>query len=132
MTAAPPPNEAGGTKRAMLAHVALRYAGFVVLLGGLSAAIAIYLLADSDADANTPTDITRQKMYEHNIALIGGKGAIYAVRLNEWLASLWHGTTLAYTIGLVSAVLAAACFGLAWLMAMPQPGDGITRDADPR
>ncbi|HJU20897.1 MAG TPA: hypothetical protein VJ891_00180 [Casimicrobiaceae bacterium] len=116
----------------MPVHVMLRYAGFVVLLGGLLAAVAIYLLAGSDADANAAAAITRQKMYEHNIALIGGKGAIYAVRLNEWLSSLWHGTTLAYTIAVLSVVLAAACFGLAWLMALPPQGGAIRGDADKR
>jgi hypothetical protein len=113
-------------------HVVLRYAGFVVLLGGLLAAAAIYLLAGSDANADAEAGITRQKMYEHNIALIGGKGAIYAVRLNEWLSSLWHGTTLAFTIAVLSVVLAAACFGLAWLTALPPQGETITGDADKR
>ena len=132
MTSVESPNDARETKRETPVHVVLRCAAFVILLGGLLAAVAIYLLAGSDAEANAAADITRQKMYEHNIALIGGKGAIYAVRLNEWLSSLWHGTTLAYTIAVLSLVLAAACLGLAWLMAMPPQGDGITGDADKR
>lgn len=100
-------------------HVVVRYVGFVVLLGGLLAAVAIFVLAREDADAEAAAAITRQKMYEHNIALIGGKGAIYAVRSNEWLASLWHGTSLAYTIAVLAVAIAVACFGIARLMATP-------------
>lgn len=66
-------------------------------------------------------------MYQHNIELMGGRGAVYAARFNDWLADLWHGRQLAYTIAVMSAVIAALCFLLGLLISEPlvnEPDNG--------
>jgi hypothetical protein len=62
-------------------------------------------------------------MYEHNLELMGGKAAVYAVRFNQWLAGLWHGRPLAYTVAVLAVAIALVCFWMPRLMSGPLPSE---------
>jgi hypothetical protein len=93
--------------------------GVGILIFGLVAAVLIYVFAGEDTDSAAA--LARGKMYEHNIQLMGGKFALYSVRFVEWFGSLWHGRTLAWTIGVLAIVIAGACFLIDHLLSMPLP-----------
>ncbi len=92
----------------------LRFSGLVVLVVGLAGAALIYFLAADDAGTE-PAEITAGRMYEHNVELMGGKFALYSIRLDEWLASLWQGKSLAGTVAILALAIAVACFWIAHL-----------------
>lgn len=96
--------------------------GTGVLLAGLLAAELVYFLSpDDEAGADAAAAIARGRMYQHNVELVGGKGALLAQRFGEWFATLWHGRPLAYTIAVIGLGIAAACFVAARLLAPPDP-----------
>ena len=47
-----------------------------------------------------------------------------SVEFDQWLASLWHGKALAYTLAVLAAGIAAVCFLVAHLTSPPPPGEG--------
>lgn len=51
-------------------------------------------------------------MYLHDLELYGGKANLLADELMRWFAGLWHGESLAYTIGCITIFLS---FGLAFV-----------------
>ena len=105
------------------AHAIVNFVGVIVLLSGLACAALIFVLAPEDGSSNAAQEITRGRMYQRDIALVGGKGALYATRFGEWFADLWHGRELSYTIAVLAAAVALACFWLARLMSVPAPGE---------
>ena len=86
----------------------LRYAAAAVLLLGLFAAELVYMFAADDSDA--AAEIARGRMYQHNLQLMGGKAAILFDSFDQWFDGLWHGRGLAYTVGVLSIVVAAALY----------------------
>jgi hypothetical protein len=110
-------------------HVILYRWGAVIFVLGLATSLVLYILAADDT--RDPTrQITRAKMYQHNIELMGGKGALYAARFNDWFADLWHGHQLAWTIAVISVVVAAICFLLGLLISEPLPVEPDEQGAD--
>jgi len=100
--------------------VRLYLASVAILLIGLGAAISIYFTAE-DGAVNVlgyeyengqayQIDPETSKRYLHDVELYGGKAAVLAVEFNRWFEGLWHGKTLAISVGtitiLVSAILA--------------------------
>lgn len=107
-------------------HVRIFYAGVAVLLVGLASAALIYLFAGEDAGADAAGAIANGRAYEYNIERIGGMAAVYAARFNRWLAGLWHGRSLAYTVAALGVAIAAVCFLVARMVfvRLPvEPGD---------
>ncbi len=96
----------------------LRFLGAAALAVGLVAAALIFAFAD-DAAPDAAAQIAGSRVYEYDIERIGGKSAVYAVRFNQWLASLWHGTTLAWTVAVIAIAVAALCL-LAARLATPR------------
>lgn len=101
------------------APAAVFFWGVGVLISGLVAAVLIYVFTGEETDAAAA--LARGKMYEHNIQLMGGKFALYSVRFVEWFGSLWHGRSLAWTIGVLAIVIAGACFLIDRLLSVPLP-----------
>ena len=108
--------------------------GKYVLLIGLCAALAIYLLAGGDPrDAassrldggNVQQDLSEiSKSYLRNMELYGGKANVMAYEMRLWIGGLFQGRTLAYTVGLASLVVALGFFLLARLIPPgADPGD---------
>jgi hypothetical protein len=93
----------------------IRYAGMAVLAGGLIGAALIYSFAADDGGTDPAAEIASGKIYEYNIERIGGKAAVYAARFNRWLAGLWHGKPLAFTVAALAVTIALLCFWVAHL-----------------
>jgi hypothetical protein len=107
-------------------HVRISYCGVAILLAGLVAAALIYLLAADDSGSDPAAAIESGRVYEYNIERIGGMAAVYAARLNRWLAGLWHGRPLAYTVAVLAVAIALLCFGVARMVfvRLPSESDG--------
>ena len=84
----------------------ISYYGVAILLAGLVAAALIYILAADDRGSDPAAGIESGRVYEYNIERIGGKAAVYAARFNRWLAGLWHGRPLAYTVAVLAVAIA--------------------------
>jgi hypothetical protein len=117
----PRQNASGGDRRPL--HVVVYAWGVGVLLVGLASAGLVYVFAGDDRDSDAAREIASGRMYEHNLEMIGGKLNVYLVQFNDWFASLWHGTSLAYTIAVLSVAIALACFWIAHLMATAPPNE---------
>jgi hypothetical protein len=89
-------------------RVRFLYLGAAALATGFVAAALIYAFADA-AGPDAAAQIAGSRVYEYDVERIGGKSAVYAVRFNQWLASLWHGTTLACTVAVIAIAAAAIC-----------------------
>jgi len=118
----PHPQYAPAEQRRPL-HAVIYYWGVAILLVGLVGAALIYVFAVDDRGTDPADEIASGKMYEHNIELMGGKFAVYAARFNHWLAGLWHGKPLAYTVAVLAVAIALVCFWVARLMSVPLPGE---------
>lgn len=104
----------------MPGHRKIQLAGTFVLVMGLLAALVIYLVALAGSGAQNMPDFSQDRRFNLELERIGGKSAIYLAALDRWLSGLWHGTTLAYTVGTLSVAVALACFWLANLMSYPE------------
>ena len=91
------------------------YAAAAVLIVGLVWAALIYIFAN-DSDVDEAAELANARMYQHQLEVIGGKFAVYLDEFNRWFASLWHGKTLAYTIGVLAIVIAVVCIRVGDLM----------------
>jgi hypothetical protein len=106
-------------KRSSL-RVRLYLAGVLIFVAGLTAAALVYWKAGDDINnalsyeyigGNVyPVEPQDSKRYIHDIELYGGKAAVVVDEIDRWLASLWHGRRLAYTLVIVSIGAALACF----------------------
>lgn len=101
-------------------HVVVHWWGMAILFAGLLAAVLLYALAPEDGAGNMAA-IAGAKMYQHNLALIGGNAAVAADRFNRWFDSLWHGRPLACTIAVLAIAIAAVFFWVAHVMSIPLP-----------
>jgi len=90
----------------------LRLVAKAVLVVGLVSAVAIYLAARPPAP-NPLGDPEDSKQYLREIQMYGGTANLLATELREWLASLWHGRRLAYTVGVLSIVIGSGCLFVA-------------------
>jgi hypothetical protein len=108
-------------------HTVIYRWGAAILLVGLVSALLIYVLAADDGDTDPARDVVNAKMYQHNLQVMGGKFAVLSVRFTQWLESLWHGRTLAYTVG-VLALAIALIFWVGWLVSTPLPGEADRDD----
>jgi hypothetical protein len=97
----------------------INYWGVAILLIGLAGAALVYVFAADDEDAQLAADIARDRMYQHNLELMGGKAAVYMAEFDQWFSGLWHGRPLAYTIAVLAVAIALACFWVTWLMSPP-------------
>lgn len=108
-------------------HSRVRLAGIAILVAGWLAALFVYLAMGDEPGANAgyqiidghsyaiPLDSSTAEMQQ--LARIGGKASVLTYQFDRWLASLWHGRRLAYTLALLSAGMALLCFYIADLMA---------------
>lgn len=102
-------------------HVRIHYWGVAMLLVGLTSAALIYIFAAGDGGSDAAGEIASGRSYEYNIERIGGMAAVYAARLNRWLAGLWHGRPLAYTVAVLAVAIALVCFWVAHMVLVRSP-----------
>ena len=90
----------------------LRIVATCVLVAGLVAAVAIFLAAQAPRP-NPLGDPEDSKQYLREIQMYGGTANLLATEVREWIASLWHGKRLAYTVGTLSLLVSGGCFFVA-------------------
>jgi len=105
-------------------RVRFQHLAVTALVVGLVAAALIYAFVD-DTGPDAAAEIASGRVYEYNIERIGGKSAVYAARFNQWLGSLWHGRTLAYTVAAIAIAVAAMCLLAAHLVAPNSAGPRV-------
>lgn len=106
-------------------QIRLYLMGFSILIAGLLCAAWVFDAATDDiGDSDVvnyqivaghfyPLTTADSKRYQYDMERIGGKYAVVAEEVNQWLSSLWHGKRLAYTIGVLAIVASLACFLIA-------------------
>ncbi len=102
-------------------HMRIRYAGMTILFVGLVSAALLYAFAPEDRSAEAAAAIASGRVYEYNIERVGGMAAVYAARFNRWLAGLWHGRPLAYTVAVLAIAIALLCFMVARMIFVRLP-----------
>jgi hypothetical protein len=95
----------------------LRTISAAILIAGLAAAIVIYAHAGPAPDYPLGSDLEDSKVYLRQLELYGGKANVLGVELRQWFDGLWHGRSLAFTVAVLAALVAAG-FRLA---AIPLP-----------
>ena len=120
MSPDPPPTPAEIARSARL-HARVRLVGQVLLAGGLIASALIYVFAGTETDAASA--LANARLSEFNTARLGGMTTVYIARFDRWLATLWHGRSLAYTVATLSVVGALMCYWAADWIADPLPDE---------
>jgi hypothetical protein len=83
-----------------------------ILVMGWAVGVAIYLSAG--ADEQLPFELTYDsKRSVYRLEQLGGKSALFYQEIDDFLASLWHGSRLGLTIGVLASLLALAWFAFA-------------------
>ena len=85
----------------------LRWLSYVLCTLGIGMAIFLYETASPPTHQPLGYDPFASKKYLRELELYGGKINILAVELHQWLASLWRGKALAYTIAVLTLTLSA-------------------------
>lgn len=81
-----------------------------ILLAGLGSAAAIYLTAREEP-LSPFAEFEKSKKFVNQLERMGGKAALVANDFNTWFAGLWRGESLAYTVAVITVVIAAGyCF----------------------
>ena len=87
--------------------------GAIILLIGLSASAVIYLTAADVSETGLVHEFEESKQYMHDLDLYGGKMNVLTVELTQWFNGLWHGKSLAYTLGCITIFISAVLFFVA-------------------
>jgi hypothetical protein len=92
----------------------------VILLTGLVSSVLIYRAAVNDASEGSNYEIiggfmypgggTYNKRYVHDLQVYGGNAALLADRFTRWFGGLWQGTSLAYTVAVISFLVSFGIF----------------------
>lgn len=82
--------------------------GAGILAAGWSLALAVYRKAAPALQDDDAYDMEHSRRYLREVERIGGKASIFANDLREWVSSLCRGTSLAYTIAVLTVAVALA------------------------
>ena len=91
----------------------LYFSGAIILLIGLGASAVIYLKAADVSETGLVYEFEESKQYMHDLELYGGKMNVLTVELTKWFNGLWHGKSLAYTLGCITIFISALLFFIA-------------------
>ena len=83
-----------------------------ILLVGFGCAAAIYLAA-AEVSVDPFAEFEKSKKFAYELERMGGKAALAANYFNNWFAGLWQGETLAYTVAVITIVIAAGYYFIA-------------------
>ena len=78
----------------------------MILISGLGGGCYIYLTAEPTPVSSSEYDRFTSKKYVRELERFGGKFAVVTAELSQWFAGLWHGKSLAITVGILSLLLA--------------------------
>ncbi len=95
----------------------------LVLLAGLGGGVLIYLTSDDASDSVLGYEVMGgtaypirpedSKAYRHDLELYGGKANLLVNDFMRWFDGLWHGRSLAVTVGCIAIFAALAFFLIA-------------------
>ena len=91
----------------------LRWLASGICILGIGLAMLLYVTAASPSPYPLGYDPFTSKKYLRELELYGGKLNLLAVEFRQWLASLWRGKALAYTIAVLTLILSS----LLWFIA---------------
>jgi hypothetical protein len=86
---------------------------FVLIAGSLGSAWAYRVGGNADARDALNAGIYDSRMYSYRLEQTAGKANVLGFEIRQWFAGLWHGTALAYTLAVLSFVIALGCFFVA-------------------
>jgi hypothetical protein len=101
----------------------LRWLASAILTIGLGSAVIIYVTASPPPPYPLGYDPFTSKKYVRDLERYGGKINVLAVAFSQWVASLWHGQQLAYTLAVLTLVLAC----IVWFIGAHSAPDLETR-----
>ena len=87
----------------------LRWLASGICILGIGLAIVLYVTAASPSPHPLGYDPFTSKKYVRELELYGGKINVLAVELHQWLASLWRGKALAYTVAVLHSCFHRSC-----------------------
>ncbi len=83
-----------------------------ILLAGFSCAVGIFFTA-GETPANPFDEFEKSKKFAYELERMGGKAALAANDINKWFAGLWQGEALAYTVAVITVIIAAGYYFIA-------------------
>src|ERR1700744_326900 len=98
----------------------LYLAGVAALVTGGILAVIIYATTPPPDSAVSMYSIADPR-YQIELQRIGGNAAVLMAQLHQWFDGLWHGTALAYTVAVLGALIAGACFFIGYFFADEEP-----------
>jgi hypothetical protein len=90
-----------------------------LVLAGFGSAVAIYLTAVRAPD-DPFAEFEKSKKFTSELARMGGKSAVVAHDLNKWFSGLWQGESLAYSVIVITIVVAAIYYFISTSMVYEQ------------
>jgi hypothetical protein len=97
-----------------------------ILLTGCIGAVAIYATAEPPS-GNPFEEFEHSKRFTRSVEVMGGKMSLFANDMNNWFSSLWQGRQLAFTVVVITLVIAAGYYLLA--SCIENNKDDVQRDA---
>jgi hypothetical protein len=91
----------------------------ILVVGSISAFLIYHSAVNEPADDSGyeviggfiyPGGGASNKRYVHDLQLYGGKSAVLADDFVRWFSGLWHGTNLAYTVGVITLIVSFLIF----------------------
>lgn len=95
-------------------------AGIAAFVAGVIAAVIIYARTPPPDSAVSMYSIADPR-YQIELQQIGGNAAVLMAQFHQWFDGLWHGNALAYTVAVLGAAIAAACFFIGYFFADEAP-----------
>jgi len=103
----------------------LRWLAYGIGTLGICTAIFLYVTASPPPAHPLGYDPFDSKKYLRELEVYGGKINILAVELRQWLASLWRGKPLAYTIACLTIIVSSLLWFLGSHAASHRPVRGV-------
>jgi hypothetical protein len=97
-----------------------------ILLTGCIGAVVIFVTAESPSD-NPFEEFEHSKRFSRSVEVMGGKMSLVANDMSKWFSSLWQGQQLAFTVVILTVVIAAAYYLVA--TGIENNRDGVQLDA---
>jgi len=82
----------------------------IILFAGLASSIFIILTAQDVYDTASGYEVEESKKYMRDLELYGGKSNVLAMELMKCFNGLWHGKSLAYTVGCITILISFGLF----------------------
>src|ERR1700686_2748050 len=93
--------------RTMSAEARTRLVTGAILVAGFATAIVIYFVNTAPVDASEYR-LEDSKKYVREMEIYGGKMNLLASELGNWFSGLWHGRSLAFTVAVITVLVALA------------------------